>query len=169
MIIKSSVYNIGCQPSPSLSAETLIQDSHKTYLLFFAVSNSVDEKGCLKNLGVAILSIEGCIISKFGYPNNEGLPEHPFFEYGLAKYPVLEITNSSWVEEILEQIDTSSRRIRSNGFNCQSSEKKSIKRHFIITLSETTFECIASSLIVERYCETFDEAFSYVVSKLSEN
>jgi hypothetical protein len=169
MIIKTSVYNIGCQPSPSVSAETLIQDSYRTYLLFFAVSNSVDEKGYLKNLGVAILSIEDCIISKFGYPNNEGLPEHPFFGYGLAKSPVLEITDSLWVKEILEQIDISSHRIRSDDFNRQSSEKKSIKRHFIIALSEATFECIASSLIVERYCETFDEAFSYVVSKLNEN
>ena len=36
-------YDIGCEPSPSVPAETLIQDGWATYLLFFAASKSVNE------------------------------------------------------------------------------------------------------------------------------
>ena len=63
-------FDIGCEPSPSVPAETLLADGWKTYLLFFAVS-----KG--KDLGVAVLDCDHCVMSKFGYPNDEGLEEHP--------------------------------------------------------------------------------------------
>lgn len=37
--------------------------------------------------------------------------------------------------------------------------------HFIINLKEKTFECLASSLAVARYCGTFDEAIAFVMEK----
>jgi hypothetical protein len=38
-------------------------------------------------------------------------------------------------------------------------------RHFIVTLKENTFECLASSLVVERFCETFDQAYAHVIEE----
>lgn len=35
-------------------------------------------------------------------------------------------------------------------------------RHFIVALKEATFECLAESLRVERFCPTFDEAYAHV-------
>jgi hypothetical protein len=162
-------HNIGCNPSPSCPAETLLQDGDKTYLLFFAVSNSVDETGYLKDLGVAILLCKDCLISKFGYPNDEGRPEHPLYKYGLAKFPISEIVDSLWTKEVLEQINNSAHRIKSGYFSEEQLVEDSKKRHFIITLKTATFECIASSLVVEHFCETFDDAFNFVISKLNEN
>lgn len=169
MTITLFPYDIGCQPSPSIPAETLLQDSHKTYLLFFAVSNSVDETGFFKDLGVAILECKNCLISKLGYPNDEGLAEHLFFEYGLAKYPISQVNNSPWVSEISEQIDISTHRIGRTHIDRINSRENDKIKHFIITLKETTFECIASSLIIERYCENFEDAFTYAISKLRQD
>jgi hypothetical protein len=70
-------FDIGCEPSPSVPAETLLQDGRKTYLLFFAVSKVVEESGYFEDLGVAVLDCKRCATAKFGYPNDEGLPEHP--------------------------------------------------------------------------------------------
>ena len=47
--------------------------------------------------------------------------------------------------------------------------KDSTLRHFIITLKEATFECVASSLVVERFCSTFDEAYSYVIGEFKKH
>jgi hypothetical protein len=169
MSIKSAIYDMGCQPSPSISAETLLRYSNSTYLLFFAVSSSVNERGLLSDLGIAVLAVKNCVTLKMGYPNDEGLPEHQFYDYGLSKSPVLEIINSPWIKEVLEQKHASARRILSDYSAFKVSEEKKLKRHFIISFCENTFECIASSLIVECYCKTFEDAFTYVISKLNEN
>jgi hypothetical protein len=40
-------------------------------------------------------------------------------------------------------------------------------RHFVLTLKEKTFECLASSLVVVRFCETFDTAYAHVIEEFS--
>jgi hypothetical protein len=106
-------FDIGCEPSPSVPAEILLQNGWKTYLSFFAVSKQVDESGYLKDLGVAILDCQNCAMSKFGYPNDEGLAEHPLYASGIAEAAssVLEVTDSSWEREVSEQRLASARRI----------------------------------------------------------
>ena len=74
--------------------ETLIQDGWKTYLLFFAVSQNVQEDGHLKDLGVAILECIDSSSAKMGYPNDEGLPEHSLWNHGLSS------TSTSVVEVV---------------------------------------------------------------------
>jgi hypothetical protein len=145
-------YDIGCEPSPSVPAETLLQDGWKTYVLFFAVSKSEDESGYLKQLGVAVVGCWNCLMSKFGYPNDEGLPEHPLYDCGMAAAgtSVLDVVESSWSREVLEQRAASARRIlRGHTLNFGPAQDQ-MQRHFIIKLKEATFECIASSLTVER-------------------
>src|SRR5262245_49024078 len=65
-------YDIGCEPSPSVPAETVIQDGWSTFVLFYAVSKAVDETGYLKDLRVAVVECQSCSMAKFGYPNDEG-------------------------------------------------------------------------------------------------
>lgn len=71
----------------------MIQDSGTTYLLFCAVSKSVDETGYLKDLGIAVVECKHCSAAKFGYPNDEGLAEHPLYTLGLgaAESSILEV------------------------------------------------------------------------------
>lgn len=40
-----SNYDIGCEPSPSVPSETLLQDGWGTFLLFFAVSKTIGSNG----------------------------------------------------------------------------------------------------------------------------
>jgi hypothetical protein len=164
-------YDIGCEPSPSVPAETLLQDGWKTYLLFFAVSKSVDESGHLEQLGVAVVGCRDCLMSKFGYPNDEGRPEHPLYPCGMAAAgtSVLEVVESSWTREVLEQRAASARRIRGGRAMNSEPAKDRLLRHFIVKLKEATFECIASSLTVERFFKSFDEAFLHLIGRFKEH
>ena len=163
--------DIGCEPSPSVPAETLLQDGWSTYLLFFAVSKSVGADGYLQDKRVAILECEHCAMSKFGYPNDEGLPEHPFYQFGLAgaTSAVLEALGSPWMREVTTMMDGSRDRIwgsRGAGPSASSGERL---RHFIILLKECTFECLASRLVVSRFVPDFAQAYSYVQARFAEH
>jgi hypothetical protein len=164
-------FDIGCEPSPSVPAELVIQDGWKTYLLFFAVSKEVGASGRLRDLGVAVLDCEACVMATFGYPNDEGLEEHPLYHSGMADITssVMEVTDSAWAKEVDGQRVASSQRIW-GGRGIERDWTKGCKaRHFIIALKEKTFECLASSIAVERFCPTFPEAIAYVMAKLAEH
>ena len=164
-------YDIGCEPAPSVPAETVIQDVWKTYLLFFAVSKVVGQSGYLEDLGVAVLGCDHCVMSKFGYPNDEGLAEHPLYRFGMAEVAtsVLEVVDSAWAAEVDGQRVASARRIWGGRGITPDWMKDCKSRHFIVTLKEKTFECLASSIAVERFCPTFADATAFVMGKLAEH
>jgi len=171
MATRVQPFDIGCEPSPSVPAETLLADGWKTYLLFLAVSKSADCSGRLKDLRVAVLDCRECVMSKFGYPNDEGEPEHLLYNCGMAEAEtsVLEVVESAWVHEVYEQMLASARRIwGGRGIDGGWARDRKL-RHFIITLKEKTFECLASSLVVERFCDTFGEAHSHVVAEFNKH
>lgn len=142
-----------------------------TYLLFFAVSKAVGPSGYLDDLGVAVLNCNQCVMAKFGYPNDEGLPEHPLFDCGMADATssVLEVVDSAWAAEVNGQRDSSARRIWGGRGIAPDWVKESKSRHFVVALKEKTFECLASSIEVERFCPTFAEAKEFVLAKLAEH
>jgi len=172
MTISVQPFDIGCEPSPSVPAETLLQDGWKTYLLFFAVSKrAAGAPESLKDLGVAVLACRDCAITKFGYPNNEGRPEHPLYRHGLAsaRTDVLEVVNSEWASEVSEELLASAHRIWGGRGMDYDWARARTRRHFIITLKEATFECIASSLAVEKFCTTFEEAYAHVIREFKQH
>lgn len=143
-----------------------MQDGYKTYLLFFAVTQAVQENGHLKDLGVAILECVNASSAKMGCPNDEGRPEHPFWMGGLAdiESSVVEVTGSQWLAEIRDQRHRSAKRIwNGRGMNWETSAESS--KRFLITLKEATFECLAESLAVVEYAPNFGVAFKYVLSE----
>jgi hypothetical protein len=152
-------------------AETLLADGWKTYLLFFAVSKGLDKSGHLTDLGVAVLDCQHCVMSKFGYPNDEGLVEHPLFSHGIAdaETDVLEVVDSPWAQEISEQRFASARRIWGGRGMSYDWARDSKLRHFVVLLKEKTFECLASSLLVEKFCQTYEEAYSHVIAEFSKH
>jgi len=164
-------YDIGCEPSPSVPAETVIQDGWATYLLFFAVSKSVDDTGHLKDLGVAVVECKHCSSSKFGYPNDEGRPEYPLYNLGLAAAgsSVLEIIGSTWAQEAHQQQLASSQRIWGEQKSTWKPGQSEPPRHFIILFKEKTFECLAREVSVQLLAKDFSEALQYVHRKLAEH
>jgi hypothetical protein len=163
-------YDIGCEPSPSEPAETLIADGWATYLLFFAVSKTVDETGYRKDLRVAIVECKHCSSAKLGYPNDEGLPEHPLYHLGLgtAESRILEVIDSPWSVEMHQQTDASARRIWDGRTSSWKPEPGTPPRHFVILLKEKTFECLASELSVS-FVQNFPEALAQVHQVLSDH
>jgi len=157
-------YRIGCQPSPSVPAETVLADGWLTFLAFYAVSETVGSNGTLEDKGVAVLECVSCSMSKFGYPNDEGLPEHSLYDLGLGqRHPIVEVRNSPWAEEVAGQLRASARRIWGN--RGHDPEKRGAElKHFIVLLKEATFECVATELKVAHYARNWAEAYSYAQS-----
>lgn len=147
-----------------------MQDGWKTYLLFFAVTKTVQDNGYLKDLGVAILECVNASSAKMGYPNDEGLPEHPFWHDGLAdvESSVVEVSGSQWLADVSEQRHRSAKRIWGRRGRVWESSTK-LSKHFVILLKEVTFECIAEELTVVEYVPDFDAAFAFVISEFKKH
>jgi len=163
--------DIGCEPSPSVPAETLLADGFKTYLLFWAVSKEVGESGFLADHGVAVLDCQRCVACRFGYPNDEGMHEHPLWKSGIADSvsSVLEVRDSTWAREVEQQMQASASRIWGGRGIDSSWSRDLLLRHFILALKEKTFECLGSGLAVERYFPTFDQAIAFVIGRFKDH
>jgi hypothetical protein len=168
MAITFRPYDIGYLPDASAPYETVIQNGWSTYLVFYAVAKTANARprgG--SRLGVAVLECQGCVSAKFGYPNDEGLPEHPLFPFGRVGSPVLEVINSPWAHELVQQINASAKRI-GNGVDAGSTPREPlVLPHFIVLSKEKTFECVASALTVRLFADSFQEAIEYVRGQLA--
>lgn len=154
-------YDLGVEPSPSVPCEVLLQDGWNTFLLFEPFSSQGE---------VVVVECVRCAATKFGYPNDEGLPEHPHYGDGIsdAKSSVLYSDDTPWLADVLNQIHGSSKRIW--GARGVDTPRLSDSRyHFIFTLKEATFECIASGLKVSMTATSFDDAYAYVRRRFAEH
>lgn len=83
---------------------------------------------------------------------------------------VLEVLESPWVHEVTQQMQSSASRIWGGRGMDSSWSRTWTLRHFMLTLKEKTFECLVSDrIVVDRFCQTFDEAFAYVIGKFNEH
>jgi len=155
-------YEIGCLPSPSVDAATLLQNEEGAFLIFFAIEPTG------KALGVAVLKCAGCSATRLGYPNDEGLREHQLWAKGLAEldYPIVELAESSWAEQVRDEATRTRRRIWGAQENTAFAHPVRTSRHFLISFNEHTFECLASDLEVIGFHPTFEQAFDSVRSIL---
>jgi hypothetical protein len=169
-----STYDIGCRPSPSGSGEVLIQDDTTSFVIFDAMSSTLSKNGGYESLGIAAVEIRDCHLTKYGYPNDEGLIEHPLYYKGLDSAPgVGEVHNSSWMAMLDEQMVTSAMRIlgypdRKAYAAVRASNSKVKLRHFIFTFKENTFECLAGELKVISVGRSFKETLYDVCRRILE-
>jgi hypothetical protein len=157
-----SRYEIGCLPSPSVDAATLLQGEGGAFLIFFAITPTG------KDLGVAVLRCVGCFATKLGSPNDEGLREHELWDKGLGDldYPVAEVAESIWTEQARDKAPRTRKRIWGEQEAVAFPHPLRASRHFLIAFKEQTFECLASDLEVVGFHATFGQAFDYVRSCL---
>lgn len=87
-------FNLGIEPSPSVPCEMLMQDGWDTFLLFEPFSSMGQ---------MVVIECEGCSSTRFGYPNDEGLPEHPHYHDGIsaAESSVLVSDDTPWLSDIV--------------------------------------------------------------------
>jgi hypothetical protein len=83
---------------------------------------------------VAILKFEVVLQFRFGYPNDEALPGHPLYQFGLGYYDFFTVENSPLIIEIEKQNE------------CHSQHRPGIYakfHHWIVTFHDKTLEVLA--------------------------
>lgn len=104
----------------------------------------------------AIVEFRRVSSSMFGHPNDEALAGHPLYDRGLEHYGSFEVLESSWVRALARMNE-----VRFPG----SSWLFDDARHFILTFHDSTFECIASSVVAR---ETLVATRSDVIARVSQ-
>lgn len=162
-------HDVGLKPSPSGSAEIVIQTAESTFVIFLAISSNRNTSGLCSDMGVAIVECVGCRLTKFGYPNDEGRKEHPLYHKGLEPFPGIgEVINSTWNAEPKFQMETSARRIHGDGWDtyqkiysvASKPKTEQVHKHFIFEFKDNVFECIARELKVTLSNESYQKILS---------
>ncbi len=104
----------------------IISHEHDVTIRFYI--QYTDDQGYIK--------FDGLRQFKFGYPNEEAISGHPYFEIGLMPYDFYEVFNSRWIESIKE-----ANKVHPH----HSEEMFKNDRHFILPLHDNTFEIVAKS------------------------
>jgi hypothetical protein len=82
-----------------------------------------------------VLRFRSCQQFIFGYPNDEALPGHPLYSFGLSYYGLYEVHGSDWARRLTLQNQVS--------FPDTDLDRPSALRHFIVTFHDETLEALA--------------------------
>ncbi|MGH2851489.1 MAG: hypothetical protein ACRDLP_12820 [Solirubrobacteraceae bacterium] len=135
-------------PSPSAGpTEPYVLASEHQVLLPYRVAES--EGG-----GVAVLRFSSPVAVFQGAPNDEALDQHPLWNRGLGFYGVYRVEHSTWREQMQD------RGVRRN---TSPPPVWSTPTHYIVTMHDSTFECLATNLAHEVRSETV----AHVVARLA--
>jgi hypothetical protein len=122
--------SIGLLPVTDVPSPILLQNEYDAYLVFDAHSEVPSASS-----GIAIVRLQHCLITRFGYPNDEALEGHPLYPRGLGFYGAFEVNNSSWLAQLQEQ---NRRRF--------PEYKMPHRRHIVITFHDSMFEGLADAV-----------------------
>lgn len=146
-------YDVGFEPEAAVSGPVLLQTDYATFLTFNAVKTLPD--GRRGAAGTGVIEIVRCIVTKFGYPNDEALPGHPLYSQGLTFYGVFEVLGSSWIQQM-----TTQNRV------CFPKTEDWTERHFIFTFHDSTFECVADSLRASLSTEPYEQIHAQICGRV---
>lgn len=136
--------NVGLYPEAGAPRPVLLQDDQRAILIFTAITTG-------EQTVTAIAEFTGCLATRFGYPGDEALPGHPLYNHDLRYHDVMEVLHSSWMRQLEDQ--------DAAAFPQPPDWEQ---RHFIITLHDSTFECLADELTIR----TTDEPRATVLQQL---
>lgn len=145
--------DVGCIPEAAVSGPVLLQTDDAAFLTFNAMRAGPD--GMREDAGTAVVELERCCVTRFGYPNDEALPGHPLYARGLSAYGIYEIRNSRWIRVLTERNSVS---FPSSSFARQT--------HFFIAFHDSSFECIADSLKVTLTTKPYAEVFASITQRV---
>jgi hypothetical protein len=143
----------------------LIQNDYRAFLIFFLEKIDPNWDGTYVNIrnpgsqdpsSIAVVEFKGCVSAKMGSPNDEVLTGHPLNGKGLQGYRPLCVRNSSWIKELesINSVHTNYRPERWRGL-----------QHFLFGFHDSTFECVATSFVIEVHEVSFDQVLSNVCKK----
>jgi hypothetical protein len=129
----------------------LIQTEYSLHLVFNGMRAT---RGGRENAGVAVLTFDRALVSKFGYPNDEALVGHPVLGAASIGYDVVEIHDSSWCASAE----------RENRVAFPKSDFRHI-RHFAVSMHDSTFECLAAGIAVEVSRDPYESVVKRLVDR----
>ena len=104
----------------------------------------------LEVAGTAVVEFKRCILTRFGYPNDEarwGIPQYNGVSYG-----IYEVRNSSWIQEV----------IGLNRYRFPKTMDDYVSHHFLFAFHDDTFECLADSISLEVFKEPYEITFERI-------
>ena len=123
--------DLGVRPEAGVSGAVLLQTEENAHLLFNASDG-----------GLAIVQFTRCLLTRFGYPNDEarwGIPR-----YARTSYGIYEVESSTWIEEV----------VRLNRLRFPNTRDDYVKKHYLFAFHDSTFECLADGVKIERSRES---------------
>ncbi len=94
-----------------------------------------------------LVACAGISLSRFGYPNDEGLTEHRLYRSGLGNLNGFgEVKDSEFLKEYETMSKGSHERIWSGRGLSATKQAHQSKRHFIVSFKENVFEVICQEL-----------------------
>jgi hypothetical protein len=146
--------DLGVRPEAAVSGAVCLQTEARTFLTFNAMrpTDRMSPYGgpYLEDAGTAVVEFKRCIVSRFGYPNDEarwGIPQYKDVSYG-----IYEVLNSTWIKEV----------VRLNRYRFPETTDDYVGRHFLFAFHDDTFECLADDLSLEVVKEPFDVTFERI-------
>src|SRR5262249_46770455 len=139
-------------PEAAVSGGFLVQTEHSAWFLFNAMR--VQPNGRRVEAGIAVVEVQGYLQTRFGHPNEEATPGRPVLAQEHDGSGVYEVLESSWLAEVQRQ-----NRVVFPTYNFIG------VRHFIVTLHDATFECLATNLVLEACLDDPEAARRMVVER----
>lgn len=148
---------LGVTPEAAVSGAVLLQSEYSAFLTFNAQkeTNEPSPYGGFYTVDADIVIVEfsGCLITKFGHPNDEAVASIPKYKNLDVAYGLCEVKNSEWVKELE----------RNNSYQFPNTSYSDL-RHFLIFFHDSTFECIAKEIKIN----TSEQPFGKIIGELSE-
>lgn len=107
-------------------------------------------------------------LSRFGYPNDEGVPEHRLYDKGFSKTRMFgEVIESQLIEEYEAMHERSIQRIWADRLRDPRKFPRRHKRHFIFSFKEDVFEVVCEELRIIGMFPDCATAYQEAFTKLS--
>jgi hypothetical protein len=146
--------DLGIRPEAAVSGAVLVHTERSTFLTFNAkrTTDRVGPQGrpCLEDAGTAVVEFKRCLLTRFGYPNDEARWAIPRFK-GVA-YGIYEVRNSSWIKEVVQM----------NRHAFPNTKDDYISKHYLFAFHDDTFECLADDLSLEMVNEPYEAVFDRI-------
>lgn len=144
----------------------LLQNDYRAFLIFFVRETDPKWDGSyvtIRHAGssvpsrLGVVEFSGCVSTMMGTPNDEVFHGHALYGKGLEGYRPMRVENSPWLAE-LERINSVH-----DGYAPERWRKLS---HYIFGFHDSTFECVAESVVVELHETSLPDALAEVCKRL---
>jgi hypothetical protein len=146
--------DVGVRPEAAVSGALCLQNEDGCFLTFNAVrpTDRMSPYGTpyMEDAGTAVVEFKRCIVSRFGYPNDEVRWGIPYYKD--ASHGIYEVQNSSWIKEI----------VRLNRYRFPNTKDDYVRRHFVFAFHDSTFECLADDFSLEVVDEPYEVVFARI-------